>query len=138
MDNPRTPMLAWRGLIAALIAMTVAVPVWAQRASASLLDTLEPGLWELRERGGETQRLCLRDGQRLIQLRHVGQACERIVVGNEPDEVSVQYTCRGHGYGLTHIRRETPRLLQIDSRGVENGLPFEFAAEGRRVGACGG
>ena len=28
-------------------------------------------------------------------------------------EVTVQYTCRGRGYGRTHIRRETNRLVQI-------------------------
>ena len=40
------------------------------------------------------------------------------------------------GYGLTRIRYETPRLIQLDSQGVANGLPFAFAAEGRRVGNC--
>jgi len=72
------------------------------------------------------------------QLRHPGPACERFVVEGGADEVVVQYTCRGRGYGRTHIRRETGRLVQIDSRGIANGLPFEFSAEARRTGNCGG
>jgi hypothetical protein len=52
--------------------------------------------------------------------------------------VVVQYTCRGKGYGRTHIRRETGRLVQIDSQGIAGGLPFEFSAEARRVGDCSG
>jgi hypothetical protein len=48
----------------------------------------------------------------------------------------VQYTCRGRGYGRTHIRRETSRLVQIDTQGIADGRPFAFAAEARRVGDC--
>ena len=48
----------------------------------------------------------------------------------------MQYTCRGRGYGRTHIRRETGRLVQIESQGIVDGLPFDFVAEGRRIGEC--
>ena len=48
----------------------------------------------------------------------------------------VQYTCRGKGYGRTQIRRESNRLVQIDSQGIADGLPFSFSAEARRVGDC--
>mgnify|MGYP006175199349 CR=1 FL=1 len=34
------------------------------------------------------------------------------------------------------LRRETSRLVQIQSQGIRNGLPFEFSAEARRVGDC--
>jgi len=63
-------------------------------------------------------------------------SCDRLVVEDGPSEVTVQYTCRGQGYGRTSIRRETSRLVQIQSQGIRNGLPFEFSAEARRVGDC--
>ena len=50
--------------------------------------------------------------------------------------VTVQYTCQGSGYGRTQIKRETSRLVQIESQGIAGGLPFEFTAEARRVGDC--
>ena len=52
-------------------------------------------------------------------------------------DVTVQYTCPGRGFGRTHIRRETRRLVQIDTQGVAEGLPFSASIEGRRVGDCG-
>ena len=42
----------------------------------------------------------------------------------------------GNGYGRTNLRREISRLVQIESQGIVDGLPFQFAAEARRVGAC--
>lgn len=112
-------------------------PAAAQRPLA-MLETLESGRWELRERGSGAapEQVCLGDPQRLIQLRHPGVACERMTITDTPGEVTVQYTCRGQGYGRTHIRRESGRLIQLDSQGIAHGLPFSFAAEGRRVGAC--
>lgn len=103
-----------------------------------MLDSLEPGRWELRLRGeeGGVEQVCLGNPKRLIQLRHPALPCEQLVVTDEPGEVTVQYTCRGRGYGRTRIRRESARLIQIDSQGIANGLPFAFAAEGRRVGTC--
>jgi hypothetical protein len=104
-----------------------------------MLDQLAPGQWELRDRSGTVvQRLCVASGRSLVQLRHQGQSCERFVVKDNRDEVDVQYTCRGRGYGRTSIRRETNRLAQIDSQGIADGLPFEFAVEARRTGECGG
>ena len=103
-----------------------------------MLDQLEPGLWELRLRGpeGGEQRLCLASGRDLIRLRHPGQACTQVVVEDRPGEVTVQYTCPGRGFGRTHIRRETNSLVQIDTQGVAEGLPFQSSIEGRRVGTC--
>jgi hypothetical protein len=59
-----------------------------------------------------------------------------VVIEDRPDVVTVQYTCRGRGYGRTTIRRENAQLVQIDTQGIAEGLPFEFSAEARRVGAC--
>lgn len=115
-------------------------PAVGQRPALVMLDQLQPGRWELRMRdsSGGVERICLRDGRRLIQLRHPAGACDRLVLDDTANEVIVQYTCRGHGYGRTQIRRESPRLVQIDSQGVSDGRPFAFSAEGRRIGDCAG
>lgn len=108
-----------------------------QRPALAMLNELDAGRWELRVRDdGSVERLCLPDAKRLIQLRHPADACERLIVTDAASEVTVQYTCRGRGYGRTHIRRETSRLVQIDTQGIADGLPFAFAAEARRVGDC--
>lgn len=120
------------GLLAAF-----AVPASGQRPALAMLGQLEAGRWELRARdSGSVERICLRDTRRLIQLRHPGDSCERLIVDDGATEVTVQYTCRGRGYGRTHIRRETNRLVQIDTQGIAGGLPFAYAVEGRRVGDC--
>jgi hypothetical protein len=134
MTNLRTVL----SLCAAALVAVMAGPAQGQRPALAMLDELEHGRWELRirEPGGAVEQLCLGDARRLIQLRHPAQACERLIVSDGPGEVTVQYTCRGRGYGRTHIRRESNRLIQLDSQGIANGLPFAFAAEGRRVGEC--
>ena len=111
--------------------------VFAQGLQLAMLDRLEPGLWEVRARdGGRSERVCLDDGRRLIQLRHPNLACRRFVVENEASSVTVHYTCNGQGSGRTHLRLESPRLVQIESQGVAGKLPFDFPAEARRVGSC--
>lgn len=122
---------------AALLAVTA--PAMGAGPTLAMLDRLEAGQWEVRTRepGAVPRRICVASGHDLVQLRHPGPACERFVVEDGPTAVVVQYTCRGRGYGRTHIRRETARLVQIDSRGIANGLPFEFSAEARRIGNCG-
>lgn len=118
----------------------LAVPASSQRPALAMLDQIEPGRWEIRLRDGSrrTYPVCVDNGRKLIQLRHEALNCERLVVDDRADEVTVQYTCRGRGYGRTSIRRETGRLVQIETQGIAEGLPFEFAAEARRTGDCGG
>lgn len=115
-----------------------AVPAAGQRPALTMLDQLEGGRWELRVREDNraVERFCVANGRRFIQLRHPESNCERFVVADRASDVTVQYTCRGRGYGRTHIRRETSRLVQIESQGIADGLPFEFSAEARRVGDC--
>ena len=115
-----------------------AVPAVGQHQGLAMLNQLEGGHWELRDRDSRTlvEQICLHNGRRLIQLRHPASVCEQLIVADNPGEVTVQYTCRGRGYGRTHIRRETGRLVQIESQGIVDGLPFDFAAEGRRIGNC--
>ncbi|MEJ2409968.1 MAG: hypothetical protein P8Y48_11680 [Novosphingobium sp.] len=116
----------------------LAVPALGQGQQLGMLDQLDTGAWELRERGesGAVHNVCLDNGRKLIQLRHPGAPCPSVVVDDKADEVTVQYTCKGQGYGRTHIRRESNGLVQVDSQGIANGLPFSFSAEGRKVGSC--
>ena len=114
----------------------LAAPAIAQ-ASLGMLDTLDRGGWEIRFRDGSSVRkVCLRTGREFIQLRHDGSTCNRFVVEDGARNVTVQYTCRGDGYGRTHIRKESPGLVQIDSQGIAGGKPFQFTAEARQTGRC--
>jgi len=110
----------------------------AQVRALAMLDRLEPGEWELRrhDEPGAALHICSRDGRQLIQLRHPDQKCSRIVVEDTDSQVTVQYTCPGHGYGRTQIRRESDSLVQVDTQGIARGLPFAFVAEARRIGPC--
>jgi hypothetical protein len=119
-------------LTAATLGLTMSGVAGARQVTS--LATLDRGEWELRPRSGAPERVCLRDGRQLIQLRHPRQVCESVIVTDEPHDVTVQYTCRGNGYGRTHIRPETDRLVQIDTQGIVDGLPFNFEAEARWVG----
>lgn len=126
------------GLGSAVVAAAVAlVPATAQAPELAMLDTLSPGNWEFRARGDEeTLRICVVTGRELIQLRHRQAGCEQFIVEDETDEVTVQYTCRGNGYGRTSIRKEDGTLVQIRSQGIQRGTPFSLAGEARRTGAC--
>lgn len=124
-----------------LLALTGAIGSFVQDVGARpdgfpALQALNSGRWELRGRDGSVQRICLGDKIRLIQLRHPGPACNQVVIDSNAGALTVQYTCRGRGYGRTHIRRESERLFQLETQGIAEGLPFEFNAEGRWVGEC--
>lgn len=113
-------------------------PLAAQGPALGMLGGLEKGQWEVRYRdGGETRRICVQTGHELIQLQHASTGCSRFVVDDTSTAVTVQYACRGDGYGRTEIRRENPGLVQISSQGIAGGMPFEFSAEARKIGACG-
>ena len=127
--------LAAGGVIALPLGM-LAAPAVAQ-SSLAMLDSLTKGGWELRDRDtGATRKICVRSGREMIQLRHTESGCSRFVVEDGRSEVTVQYTCRGNGYGRTNIRKESADLVQIDSQGIVDGRPFQFSAEARRTGAC--
>lgn len=127
------------GMAAAIgmVAFGLALPVAAQSESLSMLTGLSKGEWTIKHRDGSADRkICVKTGQELIQMRHDDPDCSRFVVEDGLSKVTVQYTCPGNGYGRTNIRKETEGLVQIESQGISSGLPFEFAAEGRRTGAC--
>ena len=121
---------------AALMAAILALPVIAHSAELAMLDTLAKGAWDLRIRDGGSQRICVRDGRELIQIRHRQPGCSRFIVEDGSDQVVVQYTCRGNGYGRTSIRREASGLVQIETQGIIDGAPFAIRGEARHNGAC--
>ena len=122
--------------IAVGAALAFAAPAFGGGPSLAMLDQLEGGKWELRERSGQPQHICVPGGRQLIQLRHPGAQCSSFVIEDTASQVVVQYTCSGRGYGRTQIRRETNRLVQIESTGIVDGYPFDLSAEARRVGPC--
>jgi hypothetical protein len=124
-------------IVAGLYACGLLSPANAQAPSLAMLSGLDDGQWELRFRdGAPTRRVCVRSGLELIQIQHGGAGCNRFVVEDGANTVTVQYTCRGNGYGRTSVRRESNSLVQIDSQGIAGGSPFQFSAEARKVGAC--
>lgn len=120
-------------------AIAAAEPGAANAPAPVALRALEPGEWELRGRGddAETRKLCVTDLRQLLQVRHGRALCHSFTVADSPSAVSVTYDCAAAGTGRTDLRIETARLVQIRSQGVADGAPFAFAAEGRRLGACG-
>ena len=131
-------MRYWRKFAPALIAMTVAsFPVAAQAPELAMLTTLDRGAWNLTLRGEDSsKRICVRSGREFVQLRHSQRGCARFVVKDDPDEVTVQYTCRGNGYGRTTIRREDSGIVHIRSQGTYAGTPFSMEGEARHTGPC--
>lgn len=130
-----SPFLRWSLSVCALAGAT-AVP--AQAPSLAMLDRLEKGSWQLRERGKDAvlQTICVGDARRMIQIYHPRASCSRYIIEDTPNSVTVHYTCPGAGHGRTNIRSETNRLVQIDTQGIADGKPFSQAIEARRTGGC--
>ena len=121
-------------LLLSLAAAGVAKP----DGDLALLDSLDRGMWQLRPTGGSVPmaKICLGESESLTQIQHSGLACEQYIVRSNPNSLTVSYTCAGHGQGLTVIRKETNRIIHIQSQGIRNNAPFSFSAEGRRTGPC--
>ena len=102
------------------------------------LATLQPGQWALRSLDGSAavKTVCLGDARMLLQIRHSGASCNKYIITNDPTQAVVHYSCAGVGNGRTSIRVETPRVIQIESQGIEGKQPFDLTYEGRRVGEC--
>jgi len=124
------------GLIA--FSLFVAWPGATQdRAAMPMLARLESGQWELRGAGnGRIASICLGNPILLTQPQHGAAACARDVVAADADSLTVSYTCPGAGRGRTTIRFETPRLVQIESQGLDRGTPFALRAQARRIAPC--
>ena len=114
---------------------------FAQSGDLPLLDSLERGMWQLRGVGSgaasvTSTPICLGDHTRLVQIQHGNTSCEHYVVRSTPNSVTVSYSCNGQGQGLTTIRKESNRLIHIQSQGIRNNSPFSFSVEGRKTGGC--
>lgn len=133
-----TAARAIRAVAAAALAgwAVAALATPAQAPGFAALAGLERGQWQLREAGGPSRSVCLGDPATLFQQRHRGAQCSRLVIENTPTTATVGYTCPGTGHGRTAITVETPRLIRIESQGLESGAPFALEVEGRYVGAC--
>lgn len=129
---------ALMGVFAVAVAVSVALPTLAAQGNGlALLGTLTKGEWTLKQRGGAPDRkICVKSGAELIQLMHREPGCNQFVVEDGAARVTVQYTCPRSGYGRTSIRRETPALVQLESQGILDGMPFQMTAEARRTGTC--
>ena len=121
-----------------LLSLTSTSLALANANDLSLLNTLERGQWSLRAAGAEAPmtKICLGNPEVLTQIQHSGVACERYVIRSTVSSVTVSYTCKGHGQGLTTIRKESNRIVHIQSQGIRNNAPFSFSVEGRKVGPC--
>lgn len=123
------------------VSATCGASAWAQGHDLSLLESLDRGLWQLRAIGGGVSsaaidRLCVGDVTRLTQIQHGDTHCNHYVVRSTPTTIVVSYSCRGQGQGLTTIRKESGKLIHIQSQGIRNNSPFSFSVEARRAGTC--
>jgi hypothetical protein len=135
-SNSFVRALALGGLAVGAVLWSSA-PGQAQGNGLAMLGTLAKGEWTIKQRGGTPDRkICVKTGAELIQLQHRDSGCNQFVVEDGSARVTVQYTCPGNGYGRTSIRRETPALVQLESQGIHEGMPFQLVAEARRTGSC--
>jgi hypothetical protein len=122
----------------ALLLSLAAAGVAKPDGDMALLDSLDRGLWQFRPTVGSvpTTKICLGKSESLTQIQHSGLVCAQYVVRASATSLTVSYTCEGHGQGLTVIRKETNRIIHIQSQGIRNNAPFSFSAEGRKTGPC--
>lgn len=126
--------------VLALLLSPVSVPLLAQ-TDMPWLASLKLGLWQITDRssGKVVDKICVRDRNQLLQLRHSGPLCKRKLLRADGDEGYVYYDCgsdKGHGY--TTLKTENSGLAQISSQGLFNNAPFLFNVEARYIGSCGG
>jgi hypothetical protein len=114
---------------------------FAQSAPMNLLDTLERGMWQFHAVGGgatgtPVNKLCIGNTSKLVQIQHYSNACSQLVLRSTPNSVTISYSCKGAGQGTTTIRKESSKLIHVDSQGIKNNSPFAFNVEARMLGPC--
>lgn len=124
-------------LMSAAFVACAGAAAWAA-SDLILLPQLEKGRWILTERGQSApfDKICLGDPAALLKPEHRTAKCSQYVIENTPDRVTIHYRCPGVGHGHTMVRRETNRLVQIETQGINQGQPFDRSIEARRVGSC--
>jgi hypothetical protein len=103
------------------------------------LTKLEKGRWQVRELDGAATptAICLTNPAVLLRYEHRSEtSCSWEVLENAAGSATVQYSCRGRGFGYSQLRVETPRSVRVDTQGFSNGRPFSYRLEARRTGAC--
>lgn len=132
-----------KNILAALLSVSAgaATYAYAQPGQGNLLDSLERGMWQFRAVGGGPTgsaigKLCVGSASKLAQIQNSNNDCSQLVLRSSPNSVTINYSCKAAGQGTTTIRKESSKLIQIDSQGIKNGAPFAFSVEGRFAGAC--
>jgi hypothetical protein len=122
--------------IAASVGVAAAMPQ-AQRVNA--MTGVQPGLWAIHalDKGeSDVPAFCVADPSRLLQFRHPGATCSRLIITDTPRVATIQYSCPGAGWGRTSVRVISPEQLRLDTQGIADNAPFALAAEAHRVGDC--
>ena len=114
---------------------------FTQAKDTAFLESIQRGMWQLRALNGGSSnipasQICLGSPDYLVQMQHGSAGCEQYLVRSTPNSVTISYSCKGKGQGLTTVRKESARLLQIQSQGIRNNAPFSFVAEARFAGSC--
>ena len=137
MERGSIPMRARLMMLAAGVILAAPVYAGATEKIAALAG-LEPGRWQVRDLDSRQERpgLCLGDPVQLVQLEHRGEACPVEVIESGAAGATVQYSCSSRGFGHTHVRVETPRLIRVETQGLNNGRPFSHRFEAKRIGNC--
>lgn len=129
--------MVFRVMASAVPLALLAAPALAQAPGLAMLDTLPTGEWVFNDADQQADRiLCVTDWRRILQLQHQAARCTRFTIEDAPGRVRVNYSCGTAGNGQTTIRRETTHLVQIDTQGIEGGMPFSYSYEARYAGAC--
>jgi hypothetical protein len=129
----------YRISVAALALLALTGPASSQQVRVNALASLERGLWQLRDLETDAVRrqpVCLGSPKLLLQLQHLGKPCSHLLVSQDERSATVRYTCPASDYGQTLLKLETPRLAQIQTQGIADGIPFSYRLQARRVGAC--
>ena len=120
----------------AAIGAACAVDAHPVRQTLAATDALQPGLWRLQTEGEAPRNICVADAGALIQLRHQGSPCSRLVIDNQKNVATVHYSCPGAGWGRTTVKVITPRAVTIETQGIAENAPFQFSADAHRIGEC--
>ncbi len=122
-------------------ALAFIVALLAIPGAASADSRFEPGQYQVREFGPTAHphsvAMCISDPAQLLRREHPGIRCTQTVLAQDPMGLTVHYTCAAKGWGRSTLHFETPRLVQLETQGIANGLPFSYSAELRRTGDCG-